>query len=50
MNKYQCGQVRTGDQVKGVKVCVYCMLKNYTVNHGGNIYHFIYRCYIWFAV
>jgi len=41
MNTYQCGQVRGG------------MLKqsnNYTVNYGGNIYHFIYRFYIRFAV
>jgi len=27
MNKYQCGQVRAGDQVKGVNVYIHCMIK-----------------------
>jgi len=29
MNTYQCGQVRAGDQVKGVNVYTHCMLKQF---------------------
>jgi len=33
MNKYKCGQVRAGDQVKGgVNVYIHCMLKQFYVS------------------